>query len=103
MEIDIQYGLDYAMYRHDIERFEKVIVPDDNHSKCDAANTALEKGWKPLMMGYTKNGEIYFVMGVPREKKCTFHFGSIEKYDLQADKWECPKCKNEIPKDEPLF
>ena len=93
-----EYGLDYAMGRHDIERLEEVPL--------GIANEKMAIGWKSLHIGniHTSgfpfdgdhNSEFYIVMGVPRPKECNRwkepHEDIVKIYNLRDDKWECPKC-----------
>ncbi|MHC4649199.1 MAG: hypothetical protein ACYTBJ_27425 [Planctomycetota bacterium] len=70
------YGLDYAMYRHDIERLESVGIQD--------ANEKIALGWKPLHMTSHEWGTDV-IMGVPRPKECEKHLDKIKVYYLRDD------------------
>jgi len=98
-----EYGLDYAMHRHDIERLEKVPFygrgPDHNPKHNELAyinmvNYRLAEGWKVLGLGTDADSEPFAFMGVPRPKECgglPKHDG-LKVYSLRDDKWHCPKC-----------
>jgi len=101
-----EHGLDYAMYRHNIERLEEVVLPE--------ANDKIALGWKPLAIGNIhtsgfsfdgdQNSEFYLVMGVPRPKPCDrlkeTHDGVVKVYNLRDDTWDCPECLVHPLKDE---
>lgn len=98
------YGLDYAIYRHDIERIEEYsdFREVNNHMKND--------GWVLLAIiqfadtdTFYKSGEpIYnasaiYVMGIPRPQYCKEWGGehpkqALKQWDHVRKEWECRWC-----------
>jgi len=81
----MEYGLDYAMHRHDIERIERVLFDDVE------VNNRMADGQKPLHMGHDGDGDLVIVFGIPRPKECSKH-AVIKEYYLRDDSWNCPTC-----------
>jgi len=88
----MEYGLDYAMHIHDIERLESV-------EGTEEVNKKIADGWKPLLITnfYHASGVPFPVvyMGVPRPKECSRHLDTIKVYYLRDDDWKCPECLKE--------
>lgn len=95
----MEYGLDYAMHRHDIERLE--VVPfygrDDDGDKQykNMVNLRLTQGWKVLGLFADADNEASSIMGIPRPKECSKHLDTIRAYYIRDDKWHCPECLEE--------
>ncbi len=97
----MEYGLDYAMHRHDIERLEKVSFyarnPDEGKETPfrNMVNIRLAQGWKVLSLFSDADNEPAAIMGVPRPKECTRHLDTVKTYYLRDDDWHCPECLKE--------
>ena len=92
-----EYGLDYAMYSHDIERIEEL-------SNFNEVNTHMEEdGW--VLLAITQFGDtdtfyhsgepIYnshplYTMGVPRPQLC--FKGHLKKWEHTKKEWVCLDC-----------
>lgn len=107
---DIEYGLDYAMERHNIERLEEV--------SALKVNEKLALGWKAFHAGVIhlpdsgEDSAFWFIMGVPRPKYCIGeqyvstifgqqirskkHERAELKYHVRHDMWWCPCCHRQV-------
>lgn len=95
--------LDYAVYRHDIERLEEVRFTD--------LNKRLNEGWALLHLAtiYSQDGvfqesAVWAYMGIPRARHCQgafseFHERTQAVWDHVARVWVCPICHSNVHKD----